>query len=155
MLQANRRRDPYPFTWEIPVALLATALLLAGLGVQLGRTLAYQWAGAGWHWPRSRAVVTSIPAILTGHPTAGLTPPPGVPVAAGTVYGWIIAVELLLAVAATVVAVLVSRRWGTGRMRGMATPAEARTTLGLRRLRAHRHVIRPDLYPARTTKGRP
>lgn len=155
MLQTNRRRDPYPFTWEIPVALLTTALLLSGLGVQLGRSLAYQWVGAGWHWPHGRAVATSIPAILTGHPTAGLTPPPGTPVAAGTVYGWIIAVEFLLAAAATVAAVLVWRRWGAGRMRGMATPAEAHTTLGLRRLHAHRHVIRPDLHPARTSGGRP
>lgn len=149
MLQTNRRRDPYPFTWEIPVAVLIAAMLLFGIGVQLGRSLAYWQAGASGVWPPIKAVATSIPAILAGHPAAGLHPPPAVVVNAGTVIAWVAGVELAIATVAVLGGAVALRHWGPGRMRGMATPDEAEATLGLRRLRAHRRVIRPDLYPTR------
>ena len=38
------------------------------------------------------------------------------------------------------------RRFGPGRVRGMATRSQAETLLGLRRLRAVAPVVRPDLY---------
>ena len=59
MLQSDRRRDPYPFTWEIPVGILTGWLLLAGLGIQLARTLANWTAGAGWIWPTGKALYSS------------------------------------------------------------------------------------------------
>ena len=149
MLQTDRRRDPYPFTWELPAAGLFVTLALAGFGVQAGRALAHWQAGAGWQWPTGRALLTSIPAILTGHPTAGLTPTPAIAATAAAVGGWIVAVEALLALALFAVAILVLRRWGPARLKGMATPGEAEATLGLRRLRAHCHIVRPDLYPTR------
>ncbi|MGC3994748.1 MAG: hypothetical protein QM779_11650 [Propionicimonas sp.] len=152
MLQTSRRRDPYPFTWEIPVAILLAALLLFGAGVQLGRSLAYRWAGAGWVWPTGRAWATSIPAILAGDPGAGLHPAPAAAIPSGAVLSWVLATEAILALAATLAAVIALRHWGPGRMRGMASPAEAATTLGLRRLRAHRAVIRPDLHPGRAAR---
>jgi hypothetical protein len=149
MLQTDRRRDPYPFTWEIPVGVLAAVLISGMLGVQVGRSLAHWFAGAGWHWPTGRALLTSTPAILTGHPTAGLNLAP-VPVAsAGAVVGWIVATEVVLCIALFAVAILALRRWGPARMKGMATPSEAEATLGISRLRKQRRIIRPDLYPPR------
>ena len=38
------------------------------------------------------------------------------------------------------------RRFGPGRVRGMATRSEAESLLGLRRLRTVAPVVRPDLY---------
>ncbi len=149
MLQTDRRRDPYPFTWELPVAGLFATLVLAGFGVQAGRALAHWQAGAGWQWPTGRALLTSIPAILTGHPAAGLNPVPAITATTVAVTGWILAVEALLAVALFAAMIVVLSRWGPARLKGMATPAEANATLGLRRLRAHRRIVRPDLYPTR------
>jgi hypothetical protein len=65
------------------------------------------------------------------------------------VAGWIITVELVLLAVAVITAVFALRRWGPGRLRGMATPAQARDTLGPIRLRRVRSIIRPDLYPPR------
>lgn len=145
MLQTERRRNPYPLTWEIPVAALLAIALAAAIGVQVGRGLATWFAGGGWAWPASRALLTSIPAILAGDPAAGLTPPPEIAATPGAAVGWIIAVETLFAVALGVLTALILRRWGPARMRGMATPAQVEAALGLRRLRNHRRIIRPDL----------
>ena len=38
------------------------------------------------------------------------------------------------------------QRWGPGRMRGMATAAEAEKLLGVTRLRKVAGILRPDLY---------
>lgn len=147
MLQTDRRRNPYPLTWEIPVGAATMLILLAALGVQLGRSIAHWTAGGGWRWPNGRALFTSLGAILGGQATAGLDPLP-VPAASPTsVIGWIVIVELILTISALTVTVLALRRWGPGRMRGMATPEQARSTLGAGRLRRVRSVLRPDLYP--------
>ena len=151
-MQTERRHNPYPFTWEIPAATATIALLLAGLGVQLGRSLAHLTTGAGWHWPAGRRLVTSIPAILTGHPTAGLDPAPPGSATPGAVLFWICVVELVLVAALGVALRQVLRRWGPGRMRGMASAAQAETTLGITRLYRVRTIIRPDLHPS--TVGR-
>lgn len=154
MLQQERRRDPYPHTWEIPAGTAVMTLLLAVAGAQLGRSLANWFAGADWHWPQGRTLLTSIPAILGGNATAGLTPTPH-PVASPTaVIGWIIAVELILLATVFTGTLLALRRWGPGRMRGMATPTEVETVLGVSRLRRVRHIIRPDLYPTTRRFGR-
>lgn len=145
-LQTDRRRDPYPFTWEIPAGIILTALLLAGLGVQAGRAIAYWRAGAGWSWPTGRAVATSIPAILSGRPAAGLTPQPTVHLDSGAVLGSVATTEILLFAGMLVAVLLVLRRWGPSRIRGVATPAEAHAVLGIRRLHRQRAIIRPDLH---------
>jgi hypothetical protein len=147
MLQTERRRNPYPLTWEIPVGAATMTLVLAALGVQLGRSLAHLSVGAGWTWPHGRALFTSIAAVLGGEPTAGLNPAPAMAATSGAVTGWIITVELVLLTIALISAVVALRRWGPGRLRGMATPAQARDTLGTIRLRRVRTIIRPDLYP--------
>lgn len=147
MLQTDRRRNPYPLTWEIPVGTATMLILLAALGIQLGRSIAHWNAGAGWTWPRGRALFTSLRAILGGQATAGLNPLPVPAASPAAVFGWIVTVELILTISALTVTVLALRRWGPGRMRGMATPEQARSTLGAGRLRRVRSVLRPDLYP--------
>ena len=152
MLQADRRRNPYPYTWEIPIGIFTGWFLLAGLGIHLGRALANWVAGAGWTWPAGRALYTSIPAILAGNPTAGLTLSGGA--ASPALYGWLIAVQLVILAGYTTALVWAGRRWGPGRMKGMASPAEAEQVLGLTRLRRNAPLIRPDLHPP-TSRRRP
>ena len=41
-MQRSRRNDPYPFTWEIPAAIIAGVLLVLVLGVHIGRAAANQ-----------------------------------------------------------------------------------------------------------------
>ena len=50
-MQRERRRDPYPWTWEIPVAVILATLFVIVIGIQLGRSVANLLAGAGWTWP--------------------------------------------------------------------------------------------------------
>ena len=154
MLQADRRRNPYPYTWEIPIGILTGWLLLAGLGLHLGRALANWAAGAGWTWPTGRALYTSIPAVLAGDSAAGLAGADGA-ASPATLHVWLSAVELLILAGYTVVLIWAGRRWGPGRMKGMASPAEAEQVLGLTRLRRNAPLIRPDLHPPTTSRRRP
>jgi hypothetical protein len=54
--------------------------------------------------------------------------------------------ELTVLVAVVVTVVWAARRWGPGRVQGMATAAEAEQLLGVSRLRRNAAVVRPDLY---------
>ena len=65
-------RDPYPFTWEIPVALIAACGVVIAGGVHLGRAIACLVAGEGFRWPRSTEFFGSLSGVLTGDPGAGL-----------------------------------------------------------------------------------
>ena len=147
MLQTERRHDPYPITWEIPVGALTATIITAALGIHLGRAIANWTAGAGWTWPTGRGLFSSLPAVLAGSATAGLTTPLATPAAPAVVTGWIVVTEVLLLVGLGIAAVIAMGRWGPGRMRGMATAAQAEATLGLSRLRRVRSIIRPDLHP--------
>ena len=151
--QADRRRDPYPFTWEIPVGILTGWLLLACLGIHFGRALANWAAGAGWTWPAGRNLFTSLPAVLAGNPTAGLTTT-GPAASTPALYGWLIATQLLLLAGYTAGVWWAAHRWGPGRMKGMASPAEAEQVLGLTRLRRNAALIRPDLHPSTPRRRR-
>lgn len=148
-MQTERRRNPYPFTWEVPAGILAALVLLLVFGVHLGRGFANWTAGAGWHWPRPAALFTAVPGVLAGDASAGLALPLGVGAAPGQLLGWVIVVEVVIAAGAIVLTVAGLRRWGPGRLRGMATAPEAEAALGASRLRRVRHIIRPDLYVAR------
>jgi hypothetical protein len=150
-MQRSRRSNPYPFTWEIPVAVAAAVLLLGVLGAQAGRSLANLLAGNGWVFVDRANLFATLAPVLHGQAGAGL---PGLaqPAGPGLMWTCVGAVELLvvIGVAAGVKAGL--DRWGPHRLQGMATPAEAEALLGPTRLRKHAKVIRPDLYgPA---KGR-
>lgn len=156
-MQHERRRDPYPWTWELPTLGLVLTLILLLVGIQVGRGLANLTAGAGWTWPDTstgtgfpsplaRAFWSSLPAVLTGDAAAGLpTPDPDHVAGPLTVWAGIGLVELLL-IAGAVWASIAFYRRGPGRMRGMATPAEAEALLGLPRLRKVAGFVRPDLH---------
>ena len=48
MSQRSRRRDPYPWTWEMPLAIISAVLVLISFGVHLGRAVANVLAGCDW-----------------------------------------------------------------------------------------------------------
>jgi len=144
--QRARRANPYPFTWEVPAAACMTAALVLVCGVHLGRAVANWFAGAGWALPARADLFTSLPGVLGGDPAAGLTGLDGS--GAGTTLLWVsVAVtELTLLAAMAVVLAVGLNRWGPGRLKGMATRAQAEQMLGRTRLRTVRAVVRPDLY---------
>lgn len=151
MLQQNRRSNPYPSTWEVPAGVAVGCLLVGALGVQVARGLANWSTGHGWTWPASKDVLTSIPGVLSGNAGAGLAGHTGW-ASSHVLTGWLIGVELVLVAAIVAGLVWGLRRWGPQRMKGMAGPAEAETTLGLTRLQKVRGIVRPDLYgPPRRT----
>lgn len=152
MLQSGRTKDPYPFTWEIPAAAFAVWVLLAVLTAHLGRALANLTSGAGWTWPSSRTLFTSLPALLAGDPTAGLASLGGA-ASPAALAGWIGSLQLLLLAATIAGGVWAVRRWGPGRMKGMASRSEAEAVLGLTRLRKAARIIRPDLHPHTPARG--
>lgn len=146
-MQQQRRHNPYPLTWEIPLAVLLGAVLVLFYGLHAGRGLAIWLAGYGWHWPTPTALVSSIPGVVAGDPHAGLADgalPAG---ATAPVLVCIIVAELVLLAGITLITVWGWARWGPGRILGMATPTQVEHVLGVSRLRKVRHVIRPDLYP--------
>ena len=147
-MQRERVEDQYPWTWEIPLAVVCGVVVLGVVACQLGRSVANWFAGAGWRWPTPDKLVTSLPGLLAGDAAAGLS---GVQHAASAdvLWGWLSVVALIIITATAVVGVLAWRRWGRGRMRGMATITEAHELFGKDRLWKVRHVVRPDLYPAR------
>lgn len=146
-MQRERVEDHYPWTWEIPLAIVC-AIVVVGVAVcQLGRSLANWFAGAGWRWPTPGRLVTSLPGVLGGDASSGLF---GVQhVASPTVlWAWLVGIAVLTLTVSTLAGGWTWRRLGPSRMRGMATVAEAHELLGQDRLWKVRHVVRPDLYPA-------
>jgi hypothetical protein len=146
-MQRERVQDQYPWTWEIPLALVCAVLVVGVAACQLSRSVANWFAGAGWRWPTPNELVTSVPGLLAGNAAAGLHDIHHAANAAA-LWGWLAAVGLLTATGFIVAALWVWRKWGPGRMRGMATITEAHELLGEDRLWKVRHVVRPDLYPA-------
>ncbi len=151
--QQARRRDPYPWTWELPLGLVMAVLLVAALAAHVGRAVANRIAGAGSAFPDRAHLFTSLPDLLTGNATAGLTETTSPIATANAVLTWIVVVELLVLAAALVGLKVALSRWGAGRMRGMASRQEAEQLLGRSRLRRNAPIIRPDLYPTRTRRG--
>ena len=152
--QQARRRDPYPWTWELPLGILLAVLLVAALAAHLGRALANRIAGAGWAFPDRADLFTSLPGLLAGDATAGLHETTSPMATSDAVLTWSVVVELLVLAAAVLVALKSGLgRWGPGRMRGMASRHEAEQLLGRSRLRRNAPIIRPDLYPTRTRRG--
>ena len=152
-MQRSRRTNPYPFTWEIPLALVVAVLFLLLMGVQIGRSAANLLAGNGWVFVDRPALFTSLPGIVSGHADAGLGPLSRPPVPA-VLWGSICAVEGIILVGCAAGLKWGLGRWGPGRLHGVATRAEAEALLGRTRLRKHAKVIRPDLYGASRESGR-
>ncbi|MGB6020872.1 MAG: hypothetical protein WBG89_00950 [Ornithinimicrobium sp.] len=144
-MQQDRLKNPHPWTYEIPLAIVLTLVLLTVLGVHAGRAVANLLAGGDWGWPPATELFASLPGLLRGDAGAGLTDP-GVVAGPGALRTWVLITTAVTLIGSLVLPVVAHRRWGPGRLRGMATRAEADTSLGLPRLRRHQVVIRPDRY---------
>ena len=144
--QQPRRRDPYPWTWEIPLGIVLVILMVLVCGVHLGRGIANVLAGAGWVFPTRVELFRSMPAVLAGDAAAGLDGLNGSVSSLSAVRTWVVATEVMLLAVSLLLLKLVVDRWGPGRLRGMASRGEAERLLGVTRLRKVRRVVRPDLY---------
>ena len=146
MSQQSRRRDPYPWTWEIPLGIVLVILMVLVCGVHLGRGIANVWAGAGWAFPTRVELFRSLPAVLRGDAAEGLAGLNGSMSSPSAVWTWVVATEMVLLAVSVLLLKLVVDRWRPGRLRGMASRGEAERLLGVTRLRKVRTVVRPDLY---------
>ena len=142
-MQRDRRHNPYPLTWEIPVGVACGVLLVLAVGVHLGNGLAHVAAGRGWLWPHPSELFAGVPTVLAGAATTG---PIGV-------RAWVVAVELVLVGVLGWAAIAGWRRWGPSRLKGVATRDQAEDVLGLSRLRRVAPVVRPDLNRPRRPRG--
>jgi hypothetical protein len=142
-MQRDRRHNPYPWTWEIPVGVVCAVLLVLALGVHLGNSLAHLTSGQGWTWPASSQLFASLPTVLTNS------------TGAVGVHTWIIAVEFLLLGGLTSAAVAGWQRWGPSRLKGVATRDQAEQVLGVTRLHKVARIVRPDIHPTRPTRRGP
>ena len=85
---------------------------------------------------------------LTGDAAAGLA------TTARVAPTWLLLTWITVVLVAGLVLATFAARWsashfGPGAIRGTASVSQARAVLGTRRLRRHRHVIRPDLAKPR------
>jgi hypothetical protein len=149
MSQQSRRRDPYPWTWEVPVGVVLVIWLVLAGGVHLGRAIANVLAGAGWSFPPLVDLFSSLPGVLRGDAGAGLAGLDGGLPSPMTFWVCLAATELMLMAVCVFLLKLALQRWGPGRMKGMASVDEAERLLGVTRLRKVRAVVRPDLYGRR------
>lgn len=143
--QRERRADPYPLTWEIPLTTFAGSLLGLVLGVHLGRGLANLTAGAVWAWPAPTLLFPSAIGVLHGDAGAGIDHVAQL-ASPDALLMWVFAVELVVMVGYAALTWICLRRWGPNRTLGVASADEARRLLGRQRLYAAGKVIRPDLY---------
>ncbi len=142
MMQRARRHNPYPLTWELPLAIACVVLLTLAVGVHLGNALAHLTTGHPWVWPAPRDLFTTIPTVLASEASGRLVDG----------RAWIVAVEVLLTASLGWVAYNTWQRWGPHRLKGMATADQAEQVLGVQRLRHNAPIIRPDLHPAKADR---
>jgi len=145
-LQQARRTNPYPWTWEIPAAIAAGALLVMALALHVARAIANVFAGGSFSFPARAGLFSSLGDLLSGDATAGLPVPLGAHAGSGELWFWIVVTELAVLTFLGLVLRWGMRQWGPGRIQGMASPSEADQLLGISRLRRNAAVIRPDLY---------
>jgi hypothetical protein len=149
--QRERRDNPYPLTWEVPLAVFAGSLLVLVLGVHLGRALASLTLGGTWVWPAATHLFGSAIGVLQGDGGAGL-PAAASSVDSEALFGWVLAVEIVTIVVYGLLVWVGLRRWGPNRVLGLASAEDARRLLGRQRLHAVRRVVRPDLYGSRAPR---
>ena len=151
-MQRDRRTNPYPFSWEIPLgAALAVSVLLV-VALQAGRSLANLFAGNGWIFVDRTGLFEGLGGLLGGQADAGLS---GVHRPASSTLMWVCVTvaEVLVVIACVAATKAALDRWGPGRLQGMATRAQAEALLGRSRLQKNAKVIRPDLYRNTTKRG--
>ena len=145
-MQRARRTNPYPFTWEVPVAAVVATVLLLVLGIHAGRAVANLVAGGGLTLPSRETLFTSVPGVVGGDAGAGVTGTAAHLARPTALRVWVVVVEALVLTLTVWVAMVGLGRWGPGRIHGMATGEEAERLLGRSRLRKVGAVVRPDLY---------
>ena len=153
MSQRSRRRDPYPWTWEMPLAVILAVVVLISFGVHLGRAIANVLAGYDWRFPSRVNLFSSLPAVLRGDAGAGLVDLHAPGASPSSLLMCVGATELILLAGTVFLIKLGLDRWGSGRMKGVASPGEAEKLLCVTRLRRSRKIIRPDLYRKRRQKA--
>ena len=146
MSQRSRRQDPYPWTWEMPLAVILAVLVLISFGVHLGRAVANVQAGGAWRFPSRVSLFSSLPAVLRGDAGAGLVDLHGPGASPSSLLMCIGTTELILLAPTVLLIKLGLDRWEPGRMKGLASRGEAERLLGVTRLRRSRKIVRPDLY---------
>ena len=115
----QRRRDPYPWTFEIPLGLCAAIGLVTCLAAQVGRSAAVAWSGQGWRWPVPQTFVTSLAGIMRGDASAGL--PGAMDVNPVTLWLAICLAEVATLAGCAWLGRLGWRRWEPQALRGVAT----------------------------------
>ncbi|TWP33137.1 hypothetical protein [Leekyejoonella antrihumi] len=156
-MKRTRYVDPRPTTWEIPAGTLVGVVLVWALGIQLGRAVANLLAGGGATFPTRVHLFDSLPGVLSGNAAAGLSGSAAAIAGPGLLRVCLVIVELVLTTLMVGAAVWGWRRWGPGRVRGVASRADAERLLGRTRLRKNATMIRPDLHDhttAITAKGK-
>ena len=76
VMQRERRHNPYPLTWEIPLGIACLVLLLLVLGAHGGRAAANLAAGGGLTFPPATELFPASIGLLRGDAAAGLDNPP-------------------------------------------------------------------------------
>jgi len=145
-MQRARRHDPHPTPWEVPLAVVVGSILLVVVGAHVGRGIANLLSAGWWEFPDRTLLFTSLPGLLGGDASAGLTARRQTVASPTMLWACIAAVEL--AILGLVVAGIRAglRLWGPSRVQGVATREEAERLLGRSRLRRHAAIVRPDLY---------
>ena len=146
-LQRQRRTNPYPFTWEVPAAVLLCVVYALVMAIHLGRGAACYVATGRWQLTPASNLISALPGILTGDASAGLAEASCRATSASSFAVWVTLALLVVTALLVVAGRLLLTRWGPGRMKGLSTAGDAETILGLSRLREVRHIIRPDLHP--------
>jgi hypothetical protein len=153
-MQRERRQEPMPFDWTLAaLGAFMAVVCLPVLGLHGARLVANLVAGAGVTLPAQDQLFTSLWDLARGDAAAGLVPSPEHVAGAGTLWFWSVVVHAVLLALAGWGCAWAWPRFGPGKVLGMATADEAEKALGVSRLRKHRHIIRPDLYPHRGLSG--
>lgn len=148
-LQQARRTNPYPLTWELPVAGCVGAVLVMVVAAHGARSVANAIAGAGWDFTARSRLFTAMPGLLGGDATAGMAAVASPHASPGQLWLWLAIAEIAVLFALMLMLRSALHRWGPGRIQGMATAAESAQLLGLARVRRNAPLVRPDLYGGR------
>ena len=135
-----------PTTWQLPVAVTCTGLVLVVLTPLVMQSLVALLTSGQLAWPTGHHWA-AYRALLQGHFGAGL--PENIAQAlwpTPAMWAWTLLGELVVGAAAVVVGLWMRDVTGTTSGHGLATSAQAAEALGLPRLRKNAAVIRPDLY---------
>jgi hypothetical protein len=120
--------------------------MLMTLAAHAARAIANVVAGSTWTWAPREELFSALPGLVSGDASTGLPRSTQPTASTDSLMIWLVVVEIAVLVACILAVRWAVRRWGPGRILGMASPAEAEELLGISRVRRNAAVIRPDLY---------